>query len=367
MDLEAANTMATANGSNTPVRIPWWRRLRLSLRMWILLVGVVGVVVGIQSRREFITPATVAKLAPVARLDKNDIWRIAWSRDRTRMAVVGWEKPVELRDPVSLKLLETIGNGKKIIHFAFSPIDDVIAYTGNDGSKTAVVLDRRSGKEIILSAGSAQPDVVFSPDGTSIVTGGSATEIRLWSLPDGKFVRQFDVGPTQGGLTPEFSPDGKILAVGHRNSKTSLFETATGRLIAVLPKESSQELQFDPRGQTLAVTYVDGSIALWRVSDGQLVAERKTQAEELYAVDWSPDGKLLATAGRQGKITIWDARDLSMIRELDAPPWVIRVKFSPDGLNLCYAGGVGIVGGKRQLVVYGIEGSLFSLLNRPSR
>ena len=105
----------------------------------------------------------------------------------------------------------------------------------------------------------------------------------------------------------------------------------------------SQELQFHPKGHILAVVYVDGSVALWSVPGGTLLGERKTQAEELYTVDWSPDGGVLATAGLKGKITLWDPRDLSIIRELDAPEWVIRVRFSPDGLNLHYAGGVGIV------------------------
>lgn len=359
--------MATTNDGASVTRGPWWRRLRLSLRMWILLVGVVGVFVGMQSRRELIAPANVASLVPVAQLAKNDIWRIAWSRDRERMGVVGWEKPVEVRDPVSLKLLETIGDGKKIIHFAFGPKDDIVAYSENDRSKTAVVLDRRSGKEVILNAGNDQPDVVFSPDGSWIVTGGYGTGVRLWSMPDGRFVRQFDVGPVQGGLTPELSPDGRQLAVGNRNSTTAIFETATGRLTAVLPKRMSHGIQFHPKGQTLAVVYVDGSVVLWRVSDGKLLVERKTQAEELYAVDWSPDGRLLATAGRKAKITLWDPRDLSVIRELAAPEWVIGVRFSPDGFNIHYAGGVAARGGKRHLGVLGVEGSLYSLLNHPQR
>ncbi len=216
-----------------------------------------------------------------------------------------------------------------------------------------------------MNAGADQPDVVFSPDGSLLATGGYGTAVRLWSAADGQFVRQFDVGPVVGGLTPEFSPDGRVLAVGHRNSTTALFETATGRPLCVLPKPMSQEVQFHPAGHTLAVTYVDGRVALWRVSDGKLLAERKTQAEALYTVDWSPDGKLLATAGHKGKITLWGPRDLSLIRELAAPEWVVQVKFSPDGLNLHYAGGVATPGGKRHLGVFGIEGSLYSLLNRP--
>lgn len=206
--------------------------------------------------------------------------------------------------------METIGGGKKIIHFALGPNEDLVAYSENDQSRTAKILDRRTGELITVDTGGDQPDVVFSADGSQLATGGFNVEVRLWSVADGKLVRQFDVGPAIGGLTPEFSPDGRVLAVGHRNSTTFLFETATGKLLHVLPKTMSQEIQFDPEGHTLAVTYVDGSIALWRVSDGKLLAERKTQAEELYAVDWSPDGRLLATAGRNAKITLWDPRPL---------------------------------------------------------
>jgi WD40 repeat protein len=335
--------------------------------MWILLVGVVGVLVGIQSRREFISTKNIASLAPVAHLAKNDIWRIAWSANRERMAVVGWEKPVEVRDSVSLKLLESIGDGKKIIHFAFSPKDDVVAYSENNQSNTVVVLDRRSGRSAILNAGNSQPDVVFNPYGTRLVTGGYGRAVKLWSIPDGRFVSQFDTELTLGGLTPEFSPDGRLLAIGNRNDKTSVFDVASGKLLFRLYKPSSHELQFSPDGKALAVVYVDGSVAIWSVADGSLVAERKTNAEELYTVDWSPDGSLLATAGLKGKITIWNPKDLSALREITAPEWVIRVKFSPDGLNLNYAGGAQAPGGTRHLEVLGIEGALYSLLNRPRR
>jgi WD40 repeat protein len=81
-----------------------------------------------------------------------------------------------------------------------------------------------------------------------------------------------------------------------------------------------------------------------------------TQAEELYAVDWSPDGSLLVTAGLKGTITIWDSRDLSVLRELPAPESVIDVKFSPDGRNLHWAGASEARrGGKRWLEILGVE------------
>src|SRR5262249_53861927 len=156
---------------------------------------------------------------------------------------------------------------------------------------------------------------------------------------DGQLLRSCDAGPVVGGLTPEFSPDGRLLAVGNRNSTTHIFDVATGELRVTLPKPVTQEIQFHPAGHTLAVAYCDGTVALWRVADGKLLAERKTSAEELYSVDWSPDGTLLVTSGRKGKITLWDPSDLSVLRELPSPEWVVRVKFSPDGRNLSFVGG----------------------------
>ena len=145
--------MGAMSDDAVPIPRPWRRRLRLSLRMWILVVGLVGVVVGTQYRRESISPKNVASLAPVAKLDKNDIYNIAWSRKRDRMAVVVWQKPVEIRDAVSLRLLETIGDGKKIIHFALSPDEDLVAYSENDRSRTAKILHRGTGETITVDAG----------------------------------------------------------------------------------------------------------------------------------------------------------------------------------------------------------------------
>jgi WD40 repeat protein len=306
--------------------------------------------------RAVITPHNVARLAPIATLAKDDIWRIAWSPARDRMGLVGWEAPVEVRGVVSLALHDTIGAGKKIIHFAFSPKRGVFAYSENDRSRTATILDRAPVRTIRLDAGNDQPNVVFSPDGRLLATGGYGTTVRLWRVDDGQLIRTFDAGPVKGGLTPEFSPDGRLLAIGNRNSTTGLFDVATGTRRFSLAKRMSQELQFSPDGGTLAIVYVDASVALWNVADGSLVAERQTQAEQLYTVDWSPDGSLLATAGLKGAITIWDPSDLSVLRELPAPEWVIQVKFTPDGFNLHWAGGAQRRGGERRLEILGIKG-----------
>ena len=83
-----------------------------------------------ESRRSVLTPANVSNISEVASLDE-DIHEIVWSPERDRMALLGWEKPVVIRNVLSLKPIETIGEGQKLIHFAFSPDKDVVAYCRN--------------------------------------------------------------------------------------------------------------------------------------------------------------------------------------------------------------------------------------------
>lgn len=351
-----------ANPTGTPQR----PRFRISLRVWLVAIAIVTCLVAWQSRRSFLTPANVSHLSEVASLDE-DIWEIAWSPERDRMALLAWEKPVVVRDVLSLEVIETIGEGQKLIHFAFSPDKDVVAYCRN--GKTAEILDRRTGRSMTLDVGNDQPQMTFSPDGKVLATGGYGTISSLWRVSDGKLLRQFDAGPTAGGLKPVFGPDGTMLAVGNRNAETHIFEVATGKVLHVLPEVQTQGLLFSPDGRTLAVAYVDGSLRLWNMADGRLLHGLKTTAKELYRVEWSPDGRILASAGLEGKITLWNPADLSILREIAGPDWVIGLRFSPDGRNLITAGGAsghkGPTTGTRSLKIWGIEGSLFSLANRP--
>jgi WD40 repeat protein len=100
---------------------------------------------------------------------------------------------------------------------------------------------------------------------------------------------------------------------------------------------------------------VDGSVGLWKVADGSLVQVRPTGAAEVYSLDWSPRGAVLVTSGLRGKIVLWDARKLAVLKELEAPEWVIRVRFSPDGTRLLSAGGAMQAGPDRKLVVWAVR------------
>jgi WD40 repeat protein len=279
-----------------------------------------------------------------------DTQELVWM-PKNQLTLHGWEKPVEIVDPMSFRTVRKLAEDKRLVHFAVSSDGETIAFCENTNS--VEIHNLRTKKLLRLDTGNPQPQMAFSPNGKLLATGGYGTQAKLWSIKSGELIRCLDA-PGKGGLTPVFSPDGNLLAVGNRNDVTRLFEVETGKLLHTLFRTMSQELKFSPNGKVLAVAYVDASVALWDVESGNLLLEQKTKAKELYTLDWSPAGDVLATAGLEGSIILWDARDLSILKELPAPEWVIRVRFSPDGSRLYSAGGKSSPAVDRKVSVWGL-------------
>jgi WD40 repeat protein len=298
-----------------------------------------------------ITVENASALETAGRFQK-DVYRIGWTNRDNEVALLQFGSAVEVCSADNLQHVRTIGNDRKLVGFDFAHNGSLVALAEN--SYRALLVNLATGEETVLLTKNQQPAVSLSPDGKLVATGGDGTRASLWSVDSAKRMRDLDIGATAGGLWPVFSPDGKILAVGSRNSSTCLFDVATGKLLHRLSWQSSQELKFDPSGKRLAVAYADGKLAIWSVESGELLQRAKPHAEELYSVDWSADGSLLASSGRRAPITLWRAADLTPLNEIDGPEWVICVRFNPAGTRLIFAGGAAHIGGERYLEMLGV-------------
>jgi WD40 repeat protein len=221
------------------------------------------------------------------------------------------------------------------VNAAFSPDGSALASVGwvePVGWAEIKLWDTVTGQERATLTGLGRGDLkglrgdinclALSPDGTTLAAGGTiwdgneprGHEVKLWDVTTGR-ERAALVGLTQGIVSVAFSPDGTVLATGGTDGSVELWDVVTGKGLRALPKSPGRSvlaMAFSPDGTTLAagngVPYADqggGELKLWDVATGRVRAELRTNAGHIRCVAFSPDGKLLAGACKDGTAKLW--------------------------------------------------------------
>ncbi len=271
------------------------------------------------------------------------IMSVAYAPDGSRLATVGGDGSVVIRDPAALRgyPLES-AESDPVRCLAFSPDSKVLA----TGSRTTVVavhdLDRNAPRflddEAAVTAGAA--GLAFAPDGDTLAVGQQDGRITFWDVATGR-MRSSLAGHSDFVAALSFAPDGATLASSGGDHTVRISEPATGRERLAIHGQSNTvvALSFSPDGRFLALADpVSPVVRLWDVSAGVERAALRGTEGPVVAVAISPDGTALAAAGLHGRITFWDLATLA-IRPVRLDHAGARsLAFAPDGLTLATGG-----------------------------
>ncbi len=184
-------------------------------------------------------------------------------------------------------------DGKSLVSASF----DQTLKLWDVGSRTAIrTMEGHTG--IVLS-------VAVSPDGTLIASGASDNSIRLWEVPQNDPTRTFKAVDGES-LAVALAPDGKTLAVAGATGVVRLFETATGtqQQELKLPAPASV-LAWSRNGQVLGAGSVNGSLHLVNPQDGTLTVSVAAHEGRLSGLEFSTNNSQFFTAGADGYVRRW--------------------------------------------------------------
>ncbi|MEO6809387.1 MAG: protein kinase, partial [Isosphaeraceae bacterium] len=273
-------------------------------------------------------------------------------------------------------------SGPPILRWSLPDIDEIALAPGGRSLATAdtkgevCLRDLANGRVSVVCQGGplSSRGLAFSTDGRRLFAGGQTKDAQSWELPSGRPLVRFktDYGVKQVLLTP----NGQTLVTTNPEGRLDLWDALTGHPQKALeaPPPWIDSVALSPDGQTLAAvshttvvvwdlasgasrTYPyptgfrhravfttdsrhlifsssDPVVRLWRL---ELAPEppQLGHAEETWASVFSPDGHILATAGNDDTVKLWDpanGQELATLRGHEAT--VTTLAFSPDGRTL---------------------------------
>jgi len=247
---------------------------------------------------------------------------LAYSPDGKWLASAGADAVIRLWDAETGKAgFELQGHQGAVHCLAFVPAGEgkpaeVLVSAGVD--KTIRFWDLNSGRERahVINHPEVPTTLAVSPDGKLLASAGNReSHIFLWKVEDGKEVRRWKAH--QGGVTSlAFAADGKTLASAGQPQRLSV------------PGKAEEPSD-------------DYGIALWQTDTGKPRQTFAGQTTHTWAMAFSSDGKLVASAGidkTKGRcVILWDAETGKQLRTVGERFHLVDPRclvFSKDGKTL---------------------------------
>ncbi|MEM6528098.1 MAG: WD40 repeat domain-containing protein [Chloroflexota bacterium] len=209
----------------------------------------------------------------------------------------------------ALELTYTLeGHTLRVNDLVFAP-DGSTLVSGSDDI-TARTWDMTTGEEIWELNGQLNPvrSVDISPDGRAILTTGFNSYAFRWDVRSR--TRADEVQELAAFNDGEYAPDGMTFALSVGDGTVRIYDSATNEALQVIqaPALRVPRLSYHPDGTQIAggTGFPDNRVLVWDVATGEIAHEYDFFDDTILSVDYRADGEQLATATASGEVIVID-------------------------------------------------------------
>jgi WD40 repeat protein len=301
-----------------------------------------------------LAPETIAGLSLIGKLSDLDSENVelAFSPDSTLLAVATGSNYADVWDVNSQELAFILEEHTwPVVNVTFSPDGHTLYTSSSNGLINAWLYNRGYfSLDDQIFAGSEIFKTAISHNGEKLAACSADRWLRTWETQN--YFLIFEKKHSSNCKTLEFSWDDQMLFASMRQGFLSVWADQ-GVEIEEIQKYVGESYLIGPEifqdGNSLIVG--DGNdIRLIHLKDGVFTQSISAHDEFITSLSLSPDGQILATAGLDRVVKIWDTETWDVLISLSEHSEKIeQVLFSPDGRYLATADRSG------KILLWGLE------------
>jgi centriolar protein POC1 len=175
--------------------------------------------------------------------------------------------------------------------------------------------------------------VDFSYDGRHLLTGSDDKTVKVWSLPNRKFMASL-VGHSNWVRSAHFNSDASIAVSGGDDKTVKLWDVDVHQTIHTFydHTDAVNSVFFHKDGNCVVSGSNDKTIKMWDIRSHLLIQHYQAHEAPVSSISLHESGYYLLSASRDSTMRIWDLREGRVLYTMQSHIGPVNsAVFSPDG------------------------------------